>query len=131
MLAPAGPDRQHYEPVSSAAPPNASSLPWPSGALTLAATTAANGQQATGWITEARGYFKATNTGINTVTATQRRPMVTQRAEGDRRKGDDRQRRLAGAGDSCSNRDGHPDRHDPRALPHSNGKDGMEANAVT
>ena len=50
MLAPAGPDRQHYEPVSSAAPPNASSLPWPSGALTLAATTAANGQQATGWI---------------------------------------------------------------------------------
>jgi 6-phosphogluconolactonase (cycloisomerase 2 family) len=40
----------------------------PSGALTPSGTAAANGQQATCWITEARGYFYATNTGSNTIT---------------------------------------------------------------
>ena len=40
----------------------------PSGALTPTGTAAANGQAATCWITEARGYFYATNTASNTIT---------------------------------------------------------------
>jgi 6-phosphogluconolactonase (cycloisomerase 2 family) len=40
----------------------------PSGALAPTGTAAANGQQATCWLTEARGYFYATNTGSNTIT---------------------------------------------------------------
>lgn len=40
----------------------------PSGALTPTGTAAANGQAATCWIAEARGYFYATNTASNTIT---------------------------------------------------------------
>jgi 6-phosphogluconolactonase (cycloisomerase 2 family) len=40
----------------------------PSGALAPTGTAAANGQAATCWITEARGYFYATNTASNTIT---------------------------------------------------------------
>ncbi len=40
----------------------------PSGALSPAGTTAANGQMATCWLVEARGYFYATNTASNTIT---------------------------------------------------------------
>ena len=39
-----------------------------SGTLTPTGTAAPNGQRATCWLTEARGYFYATNTASNTIT---------------------------------------------------------------
>jgi hypothetical protein len=41
----------------------------PSGALSPAGTAAANGQDATCWLVEARHYFYATNTASDTIVA--------------------------------------------------------------
>jgi hypothetical protein len=61
---------------------------------------------------------------------TRRHPMATQPAECERRKGEDRQRRLAGL-ETAVRTETVTQTDTKRALPHSRGKDGMEADAVT